>query len=188
MLVYGPWRSYMQVIKYLPEIFIPPHFLFFLLAIPPLSIGMTPPGPLQSYECVRVVDGDTVILKRGDRLITVRLSNIDAPESKQKSVDGIPIGMSSTKQLAKLIEGKTIQLSIEGVDLYRRTIAEIFLRGMSVNLYMVRTGYATSYPTKSLFVYRQAQYIAKSRRLGIWKSDGFTSPKNFRKFKRKNNE
>jgi endonuclease YncB( thermonuclease family) len=175
----------MQVIKYLPEIFIPPHFLLFLLAIPPLSIGMTPPWPLQSYECVRVVDGDTVILKRGERLITVRLSNIDAPESKQRSVDGVAIGVASTKQLSKLIERKTIQLKIEGTDIYQRTIGEIFLWGKSMNLQMVKTGFATSYPSKSSFDFRQAQYIAKSRRLGIWKSDGFTSPKYYRKLNRR---
>jgi len=174
----------MQVIKYLPEIFIPPHFLLFLLAIPPLSIGMTPPGPLQIYECVRVVDGDTVILKKGERFTTVRLSNIDAPESDQKSVDGINIGKLSTRRLIKLIEGKYVELNIEGIDIYKRKIGEIFLKGSSVNLMMVSSGHAISYPKKSRFIYRQAQFIAKRKRLGIWNSDGFLSPKKYRSNKK----
>jgi micrococcal nuclease len=184
MLIYGPWRSYMQVIKYLPENFIPPHFLFFLLAIPPLSIGMTPPGPLKIYECVRVIDGDTVILKRGDRLVTVRLSNIDAPESSQKSVDGIRIGELSTQKLRSFIEGKQVQLKIEGIDVYRRKIGEIYFNESFVNLKMVKSGFAISYPKKSTFIFRQAQFIAKRKRRGIWASQGFIAPRKFRSNKK----
>ncbi len=177
----------MQVFKTLSENFITPQLLLFLLVIPPLSIGMAPPRPLLDYECVRVIDGDTVVLKRRGHFSTVRLSNIDAPESKQKSLDGVPIGEASTKNLIQLIEGRVVQLKIEGKDIYQRKIGEIFYRGESINLSMVKSGFATSYPSKSLFVFRQAESLAKRKRLGIWKSEGFLSPKSFRQLSRRKN-
>jgi endonuclease YncB( thermonuclease family) len=58
-------------------------FLFFM----PLLALSFPLEPQEiSAKCLKVLDGDTIIVSRGDREIKVRLAFIDAPEVKQLSL------------------------------------------------------------------------------------------------------
>jgi micrococcal nuclease len=155
--------------------------LLFILCIPPLSIGLLSYRPYKIYRCLRVIDGDTAILERNSQKVRVRLGFIDAPESKQFSFDKKPIGEESKLYLQKRIESKLVGLRILSTDMYGRKVGEIFLNKRSINLEMVRAGYAVPYYLQTAFIFKQAQYIAKTQRLGIWKYDGFVSPWNYRK-------
>lgn len=155
--------------------------LFLLLCIPPLSIGLLSYKPYKIYKCVRVLDGDTVILERNKREIKVRLSYIDAPESNQLSFDKKPIGVQSTNFLKKRLLNKYVSFSLKGIDQYGRRLGEIFLNKQSINLEMVSSGHAVPYHLNSIYIYRQAHYRAKIKRLGIWNSGGFIAPTSYRR-------
>ena len=87
----------------------------------------------QSNEFLRVVgvkDGDTVVLLTAAKEeITVRLSEIDAPERKQA------FGTVSRTFLSNLIFGKEVKLVKMGTDRYGRTLGFIYLRN-GTNVYL----------------------------------------------------
>ena len=173
----------MQVIKALSVKILSFRVLLILLCIPPLSIGIFSYRPTKLYKCIRVIDGDTVILMRGEKRLRVRLVGIDAPESSQRSLDFIPIGYNSKKFLENLILNKRVWFISQGKGYYGRDLGEIVLGKRSVNLLMLRKGQAVSYYGNTESRFAQAEYMAKLKRLGIWETEGFLAPWKFRKLK-----
>lgn len=159
--------------------------LFSLLLLPSLLTGIYSYRPDLRYKCLRVLDGDTVILKRGNHSLRVRLSFIDAPEKSQYSFDKIPIGLESKLFLEKLILNKTIKLKNFGKDIYGRVIGEIIYQNKSINELMVSQGMAISFMNKKKIRFDIAQYKAKIQRRGIWKTSGFYQPRKYRKISKK---
>lgn len=135
----------------------------------------------QSNEFLRVIgvkDGDTVVLLSAARTeITVRLSEIDAPERKQA------FGTVSRTFLSDLIFGKEVKLEKLGTDRYGRTLGFIYLRnGTNVNVEMVENGMAWQYEKYSKSaVLKKAQASAKSRRVGLWRDPYPVAPWEFRR-------
>lgn len=123
----------------------------------------------QSNEFLRVIgikDGDTVVLLTAAKTeITVRLSEIDAPERKQA------FGTVSRTFLSDLIFGKEVSLVKMGTDRYGRTLGFIYLRnGTNVNVEMVKNGMAWQYEKYSKSaILKKAQASAKSMKAGLWK-------------------
>ena len=135
----------------------------------------------QSNEFLRVVgvkDGDTVVLLTAAKEeITVRLSEIDAPERKQA------FGTVSRTFLSNLIFGKEVKLEKLGKDRYGRTLGFIFLHnGTNVNVEMVKNGMAWQYEkySKSV-VLKKAQASAKSMKAGLWRDPYPVAPWEFRR-------
>lgn len=135
----------------------------------------------QSNEFLRVIgvkDGDTVVLlTSGKTEITVRLSEIDAPERKQA------FGTVSRTFLSDLIFGKEVKLEKSGTDRYGRTLGFIYMRnGTNVNVEMVENGMAWQYDKYSnSAVLKKAQASAKSRRIGLWRDPYPVAPWEFRR-------
>lgn len=135
----------------------------------------------QSNEFLRVVgvkDGDTVVLLTAAKEeITVRLSEIDAPERKQA------FGTVSRTFLSNLIFGKEVKLVKMGTDRYGRTLGFIYLRnGTNVNLEMVKNGMAWQYEKYSKSaILKKAQASAKSMRVGLWRDLYPVAPWEFRR-------
>ncbi|NHQ86825.1 nuclease [Iodobacter sp. HSC-16F04] len=119
-----------------------------------------------------VMDGDTIsVVTLDKKQIKIRLSQIDAPESKQ------PQGQKSKQSLSDLVYGKTVTIKTESVDKYGRTIGTIFVNGVDVNLEQIKRGMAwfyTQYGHDS--VYREAEKKAKSQRIGLWNDSAPTPP------------
>ena len=94
----------------------------------------------RSTTVYRVIDGDTFITNKGDK---VRMIGIDAPELP--SLDGI----KSKMYLYDLIKGKTITLQKDNYshnrDKYGRLLRYVYLNGQDVNLLMLKKGYAKLY-------------------------------------------
>jgi micrococcal nuclease len=161
--------------------------LYFLVSLPFFFAGLNSYRPMHGYYCERVVDGDTVELRRFGKgeLLKVRLSFIDAPESLQQSLDGKKIGEQSTRFLKKLIEGQELKVRFLGVDMYARKLAVLYLKEVNVNKLMVQKGWALAYPLARplgvLEEYLIAQSQARMQRVGIWQSEGFLSPWQYRK-------
>lgn len=114
---------------------------------------------------VGVHDGDTfTLLEVGNRQIKVRMAEIDAPESGQ------PYGNKAKQELANLIFGKTVTVTIQDTDRYGRLVGRVFADNQDVNAQMVERGAAWVYlkylKDKSLI---PLQTEAKQAKRGLWK-------------------
>ena len=120
-----------------------------------------------SGKVTMVIDGDTVIIS-GKR---VRLSGIDAPETRQQ------FGDVSTKALKSLINGRHVKVKTSKKDRYKRYLGTIYLRGADVNLLMVKKGNAWVYRRYNKNPkYLSAEKRAKRKIIGLWKEKNATPP------------
>ena len=98
---------------------------------------------VKSYE-IKIIDGDTIHLNSEK----IRFSGIDTPELKQTCMKGdekIYCGRSAKKLLIKKIGNEIPKCISEGKDAYKRTLAECFIHGESLSVFLVRSGYAFAY-------------------------------------------
>ncbi len=123
-----------------------------------------------------IIDGDTILLRRGSRLTTVRLWGIDAPEKKQAG------GKAATAFLVKLIGRKRVKIIIEGNGKYGRLIGKIYYKGKFINLEMVKAGHAWWHEKYSpeATKFKEAEKLAKKQKLGLWKNPKAIKPEFFR--------
>lgn len=86
----------------------------------------------------RVIDGDTIEVRYGTRLITIRLDNINTAER------GTLGGLAATNHLRSLIGNQTVRIVTRGSDVYGRTLAHIWRvsDNLPVNDAMVNAGYS----------------------------------------------
>ena len=127
-----------------------------------------------------IVDGDTILLRRGNTLTTVRLWGIDAPEKKQAG------GKEATNFLIKLIGRKRIKVITEENGRYGRVIGKIYYKGIFINLEMVKAGHAWWHEKYSpnAIEFKQAEMTAKKQKLGLWKNHKAIKPEFFRHLER----
>jgi len=158
-------------------------------SLPP-SESWRPEPPAELYDVVKVVDGDTVHVQRGDAVEKLRLLSVDTEEKlsgrsfspdKPETIYGQEttlwaqefIGALSTgdgpPQLGLLFpEGEELR------DVYGRLLCHVLLPdGTDFNLLLVRTGrspyfnkYGNSRLCHAAFVDAQAR--ARAERLGVW--------------------
>lgn len=112
---------------------------------------------------IRVVDGDTYQMLKAGRVFTVRLANVDAPESTQA------FGGEATKNANVLLFGKTVLVDSIGKDRYNRMIASITIKNIALDSLMVRNGWAWHYKAYSHnMALENLQAIAINERKGLW--------------------
>ena len=129
-------------------------------------------------DSLRVVDGDTIVLN-GEK---IRFSGIDTPELKQTCMNGnekVFCGKTAKMLLIKKIGNETPKCISEGKDVYKRTLAECFVNGESLSVFLVRSGYAFAYRKYSDKFIKDEEF-AKENKLGMWAMT-FQYPWNFRK-------
>ncbi|HEY9843446.1 MAG TPA: thermonuclease family protein [Candidatus Obscuribacterales bacterium] len=135
-------------------------------------------GPaLTEGQVLRVLDGDSLVCKSGNRALNLRLWGIDAPERGQ------PLAAESRTRLAALVMGKPVGLLLKGKDRYGRTIARLQLPdGSDAGERMVRAGLAWWYRhyaphDKALAALEQE---ARLDRRGLWALPAPVPPWEFR--------
>ena len=129
-------------------------------------------------DVLKVVDGDTIVLN-GEK---IRFSGIDTPELKQKCIKNdqkVFCGVLAKKLLLEKIGNKTPKCIREGKDIYKRTLAECFINGESLSVFLVRNGYAFAYRKYSDKFIKEEEF-AKKNKNGLW-SMKFEYPWDFRK-------
>lgn len=92
---------------------------------------------------VRVVDGDTVEVERDGAPVTVRLLNVDTPETKHPNKAVQCLGPEATDLLESLLEPGdrvVLQYDQERTDRYGRTLAGVFEGDDLVNAEIARAG------------------------------------------------
>ena len=122
----------------------------------------------------RVIDGDTIEVRLGERLLDVRLIGMDTPESVHPTVEDECFGAAATRYTRELLEGKSVELTfdVERRDLYGRTLAYVWTDNDLFNVEIVRAGYARSYTVPPNVRYAEAilraQRSARREKNGLW--------------------
>ena len=126
---------------------------------------------------VKIIDGDTIHINKDK----IRFSGIDAPELNQTCLSNnqvIKCGILSKELLIKKIANKKPICIKEGVDQYKRILAECFIEEESLSSFLVRNGYAFAYRRYSDKFIKDENF-AKENRNGMW-SMIFDYPWDFR--------
>ena len=130
------------------------------------------------YTCVRVVDGDTVMVRDHDnRLLRVRLIGIDAPESVRPDWPVEYFGKEAAAFTQALAEGKAVRLKFDyqRYDKYDRLLAYVYLPdGRMLNEEILKEGYAhalTRFPFRYLDKFRRLERKARRKKRGLWREN-----------------
>ncbi len=137
------------------------------------------PGLAWHGLVVKVLDGDSIRVKRGNRIVEIRLYGIDAPEYGQR------YGEQARLYLRRLLLGKTVSVKPVDVDRYRRVVALVGVHGRLANREMVREGLAWMYPRycrkkKLCSELKRLQEKARKQRRGLWRDAHPVSPWEFK--------
>lgn len=146
--------------------------ILFFVATFPAQAAITLQG-----HVVGVKDGDTlVLLDAGRTPHTIRLAEIDAPESSQA------FGKASKQSLSAMAYDRDATAHCKEKDRYGRQVCRIVVDGKDVNRAQVATGMA--------WVYRQyskdplliaAEMKARYQRAGLWADADPVPPWNYRR-------
>ena len=115
---------------------------------------------------LRVVDGNTIHLDG----VKIRFSGIDTPELKQNCIkDSIEIacGIIARDILINKIGNNKVSCISEGIDQFKRTLAECFVNNISLSSFLVRSGYAFAYRKYSKKFINDEDF-AKKNNMGMW--------------------
>ncbi len=118
--------------------------------------------------------GDSVEVRLGNRVETVRYIGIHAPEIRHPISGRKPYGDAARAANQQLVEGRTVRLvlDVQPRDRYGRLLAYVYVDGQFVNAELVRRGYAeaATYPPN---VKHHAELVELQRRArqagaGLW--------------------
>ena len=97
-------------------------------------------------QVVRVIDGDTIGVRIGDRTERVRYIGVDTPESVKPGTPVQCYAKRASAANAALVAGRRVRLvgDVEHRDRYGRLLAYVYREddGAFVNALLVRDGYA----------------------------------------------
>lgn len=132
-------------------------------------------------EVVKIIDGDTLQIKIGDKSEVVRLIGIDTPESVDPRKPVQCFANEATKKAKELLPpGRKISLESDltqgDKDKYNRLLRYVFLEdGSNFGELMIAEGYAHEYtykvPYKYMEDFKQAEKEAREAERGLWAAD-----------------
>lgn len=128
------------------------------------------------YECVKVIDGDSVIVRAEELHAPVRLLGIDCPEMNQEW------GKAAREFVAARILGKQVRLDFDHPrqDDYDRNLCYLWYEAdgawTCLNIELVRAGLAVPYRKRSSIRLQQdilrARQEAQNAQNGFWTQGG----------------
>ena len=155
----------------------------------PLAAGAASPEqdrttapPSETVRVTGVHDGDTIVVKRHGRPVTVRLIGVDTPETGRPDTPVQFFGPEASGHTRRSLLGKTVRLAFEppdrqggSVDKYGRLLAYVLTEdGRNFNLELVRLGFGrayTRYPFSLQREFQAAEHEARSAGTGIWDAE-----------------
>jgi len=130
---------------------------------------------------VRVIDGDTIVVKVGDSEEHVRLIGIDTPETHKPGTPVECYGPEASDHLTELVPpGTTVRLERDRDtrDVYGRLLAYVYRAndGLFVELAMAKDGFAGPLAISPNTAHRaeldEAAAAARAARTGLWGACG----------------
>ena len=108
--------------------------------------------PITYCKVIKVYDGDTITVAsklpfKGSPLyrFSVRLASIDSPEIKGQTPAECALAIKSRDALYNLIFGQIIELRNTCKEKYGRLLADVYLKSLHVNQWMLDKKYAVKY-------------------------------------------
>lgn len=133
-------------------------------------------GATCAYPVIGISDGDTLTVLVDRAPVRVRLSDIDAPESRQG------FGARAKQALSDLCFGKDAVLDTRTTDRYGRIVARVTCAGVDANRAMVEAGMAWHYARYSHDMALAAlEAQARQERRGLWTDPAAVAPWDFRR-------
>ena len=116
-----------------------------------------------SGPVVGVTDGDTLTVLSGSRPVTVRIAEIDAPETGQ------PWSRRSKQALSEKVFEKVVTVEPVTRDRYGRTVGYVRLDGRDIHREMIREGHAWAYRRYLIDgTLLDDETAARNARAGLW--------------------
>lgn len=135
-----------------------------------------PSQVVPKYLVTSVIDGDTFnVLINGKKQI-IRLTAVDAPESKHPTKPIQCFSVEAKNYLKGLIENNYITIDKEALDAnkdrYGRLLRYVFINGININELLLKNGYALEKAYvkgyKYQLAFQKAQNYAQTNKLGLW--------------------
>ncbi len=147
-------------------------------AIPTTDSAFRPTGPTETARVVRIVDGDTIVVRLDGRDRRLRYIGMDTPETKKPDTPVQWMGPEANGANATLVDGRTVVLEkdVSETDRFGRLLRYVWLvdgdRWTLVDLELVRRGFAqveTDPPdVKYADRFVDAQRAARTAAVGLW--------------------
>lgn len=138
-----------------------------------------PTGPTEPAQVVRIIDGDTIVVRLAGRDVHLRYIGMDTPETVEPGSPVEWMGPEASAANARLVEGRTVVLEkdVSETDRYGRLLRYVWLvdgdRWTLVDLELVRRGFAqveTDPPdVKYADLFVAAERGARAAALGLWR-------------------
>ncbi len=149
-----------------------------LTIVSSLSSSCASPKQLPSdvASVIKVIDGDTVILRLQGAIETVRLIGVDTPETVHPTKPVECFGPEASAFTHSVLKPKTqvrVQRDVEARDRYQRLLVYLYLLdGTFINQELLRLGFArtmniapnTAFATSFALI----ETAARKNRIGLW--------------------
>lgn len=152
------------------------------------------PGATYRAKINRQVDADTskfVFIDKNNKPVseeyTLRILNIDTPETKKPNTPVQPFGHEASEYAHNLLDGKIVTIEVSEktnpVDKYNRLLGYLYINGKMYEELVVSKGlgkvaYLYKPDTKYSSKLYKAQDAAKKKKIGIWSIKGYAEPEN----------
>ena len=118
---------------------------------------------------VKVLDGDSIRVKKNNEIVEIRLYGIDCPEWKQE------YGTKAKQFTKKRLYHTTVEVEPKDVDRYDRVVSLVTSNGQLVNRDLVANGLAWVYPKYCreeplCSELHRLEQAARKRRIGLWRA------------------
>lgn len=134
----------------------------------PILLVLAACATQQGATVLRVIDGDTLVVRQGADEVTVRLIGINAPEHDEC------YGAQATQALRHMVDARTVTLvtDAEPFDQYDRLLAYVYVEGMFTNQDLVENGFALARPYPPNTAHQpdleQAMQRSRAAHTGMW--------------------
>lgn len=133
------------------------------------------------FLVTKVVDGDTIKVKINDKIETLRLIGVDAPETVDPRKPVQCFGKEASNKTKELLNNQYVRLESDQLsgerDKYGRLLRYVFLQdGTNFNKLIISEGFAHEYTYNSIVYkyqsgFKEAEKEARENKRGLW-ADG----------------
>lgn len=127
------------------------------------------------YPVIRVIDGDTFVVKINNKNEKIRIIGIDTPEKEGGYQTVECFGDHASDYAKKYLKNKKVSLlkskKQNNRDKYGRMLRYVFINGEDFGAKLIKEGYAFSfkrYKHERISLYNKLEKEAKSNKKGMW--------------------
>jgi endonuclease YncB( thermonuclease family) len=126
-------------------------------------------------EVVRVIDGDTLVIKFEEKILKVRLLGVDTPETVHPFKPIQYFGIEASSFLKSRLQGQWVTLEFDAnkIDKYGRVLAYAFVNGEMINKEILTKGFGyayTRFPFRYFDEFVGLEKQAREAKVGLWEN------------------